>query len=169
MAKKMYFTNADTRAIFEDKCSFEDFSQLMVDVANGKKILNSEGVEQTVDTSNAKIREVMFAVLGIDENASKKELRRAIRRHKLDVFEVIENTVEKMIQTGWGANPFFEEFVEYKSAALGDTNEFYTEDNVILTVSELSGNHHNLFRQRLGEGSTFPVKTSWYGLNILAH
>jgi len=168
MAKKMYFTNADTRAIFEDKCSFGDFSQLMVDVANGKKILNSEGVEQTVDTSNAKIREVMFAVLGIDENASKKELRRAIRRHKLDVFEVIENTVEKMIQTGWGANPFFEEFVEYKSAALGDTNEFYTEDNVILTVSELAGNHHNLFRQRLGEGSTFAVKTSWYGLKIYA-
>ena len=50
--------------------------------------------------------------------------------------------------------------------ALGDTNEFYVPDESILTVSEVSGNHHDLFRQRLGEGRTFAVKTSWYGVKF---
>lgn len=143
MANKMYFTNADTRAIFEEKCPFEDFSQLMVDVASNKKIYNSEGAEQSVEKSNDKIREIMFEVLGVDKNASKRDIHRAMRRHKVDVFEVTENVIEDMLKSGWGENPFFNEFVERKSAAAGDTNEFYTEDNVILTVSELAGNHHN--------------------------
>ena len=140
----------------------------MLDVAKGKKILNSEGVEQSTEVSNKKIREVMFQVLGIDENASRRDIHRAIRRHKIDVFEVTENIIEDMLHSGWGDNPFFNEFVEYKSAAFGETNEFYAEDRVILTVSELAGNHHNLFRQRLGEGQTYSVKTSWYGLKIYA-
>ena len=48
----------------------------------------------------------------------------------------------------------------------GDTNEFYVPDDSILTVSELSGNHHDIVRQRLAEGSTFRVKTSWYGVKF---
>ena len=50
----------------------------------------------------------------------------------------------------------------------GDTNEFYVPDEVILTVSELSGNHHDIIRQRLAEGQTFSVRTSWYGIKIYA-
>lgn len=93
-------------------------------------------------------------------------IRKAFRRHKTDVFEVIEETVENLLVSGWGTNPFFNEFVEIKNMADGDTNEFYVTDDVILTVSELSGNHHNLLRQRLTEGETFRVKTSWYGVKI---
>ena len=164
---KMIFSNADTRAVFENvNGGILAFSDLMTDVAKGKEIFNAEGEVVSKEKANKKIREVMFSVLGLDENADRREIRRAIRRHKVDVYEVIENTIQDMLVSGWGANPYFNEFVELKSAALGDTNEFYTEDNVILTVSELSGNHHNLFRQRLGEGSTFQVKTSWYGLNF---
>lgn len=141
---KLNFSNANTAAIFENgTCTFEAFSELMKDVACGKKVYNSEGSEVSKDAANKKIREMMFQVLGIDETANKKQIRQAIRRHKVDVFEVIENTIEDMLVSGWGENPFFNEFVEIKSAALGDTNEFYTEDKVILTVSELSGNHHN--------------------------
>lgn len=166
---KMNFTNSNVAAIFErDNCTFEAFTDLMTDVASGKKVYNKEGAEVSTEDANKKIREMMFEVLGVDENSSKKEIRQAIRRHKVDVFEIIENTIENMIETGWGENPFFNEFVEVKSGNAGDANEFYAEDNVILTVSELAGNHHNLFRQRLGEGQTFPVKTSWYGIKIYA-
>ena len=164
---KMIFSNADTRAVFDNlNGGHLAFSDLMTDVAKGKEIYNAEGAVVSKEDANKKIREVMFSVLGIDETANKREIRRAIRRHKVDVYEVIENTIENMVITGWGENPFFNEFVETKSAAIGDTNEFYTEDDVILTVSELAGNHHNLYRQRLGEGSTFSVKTSWYGLDF---
>lgn len=167
---KMIFSNADTRAIFDAiEGGHATFSDLMTDVAKGKTIYNREGNEVSKEDANNKIREVMFSVLGLEaDTKDRRAIRRAIRRHKIDVFEVIENTVQDMLVSGWGDNPFFNEFVETKSAAIGDTNEFYTEDNVILTVSELSGNHHNLIRQRLGEGQSFPVRTSWYGLKVYA-
>ena len=48
----MYFTNADTRAIFAEACPFEDFSQLMTDVASNKKIYNSLCNPQIIDGWN---------------------------------------------------------------------------------------------------------------------
>lgn len=156
--KKITFSNADTREVFaKENRDYEEFSKLMFDTAVGKQ-------EVSAEDANKKIREVMFEVLGVDENCSKKELRKAIRRHKVDVFEVIEETIETLLVSGWGNDPFFNEYVEIKSMAIGDTNEFYVPDESILTVAELSGNHHDLFRQRLGAGRTFSVKTSWYGV-----
>ena len=139
------FSNKDITAIFEnEKCSFEAFQELMTDVAFNHKIFNSEGTEVSKQAANEQLREKFAEVLGVDAGAKGKELRRAMRRHQLDLFEITEDVLENMIITGWGANPFFLEFVETKNGAIGEKNEFYTQDNVILTVSELSGNHHNL-------------------------
>lgn len=166
---KMIFSNASTQAIFDNsECGFDAFSDLMLDVAKKKQIFDANGNAVSTQDANKAIRTKMFEVLGIDETANRKEISRAIRRHKVDVFEVIEDTVESLLVTGWGENPFFEQFVEMKSLADGDANDFYTKDKVILTVSELAGNHHNLFRQRLGEGKHYSVKTSWYGIKIYA-
>ena len=134
--KVLAFSNNEVANIFE-AFSYDEFSQLMFDTARSEEKVSKE-------LANEKIREVMFQVLGVDASASRKVLRKAIRRHKIDVFEIIEETVEKLLVSGWGDNPFFNEFVEIKSLADGDTNEFYTPDEVILTVSELSGNHHDI-------------------------
>ena len=157
---RLSFSNDTVRNIFAET-DYIDFSRLMFDTARGEEKVSKE-------EANGKIREIMFNILGVDEKASRKTLRQAIRRHKNDIFEVIENTVEDLLVSGWGDNPFFNEFVEIRSAADGDTNSFYTEDEVILTVSELSGNHHDLIRQRLGEGKSFSVKTSWYGARFIS-
>ena len=157
---RINFTNESTRAVFaQDNCNYADFHQLMFDTAMGSEKVSKE-------EANKRIREVMFQVLGVDENCSRRDLRKAIRRHQIDVFEVIEELVPDLLISGWGDNPWFDEFVEIKSNALGDTNEFRAEDDVILTVSEVSGNHHDLIRQRLGEGTVTPIKTSWYGIKI---
>lgn len=158
--KKITFSNADTREVFAEK-DYNEFSKLMFDTALGKQEVSKED-------ANAKLREVFFSILGVDENCSKKELRKAIRRHRVDVFEVIEETIESLLVSGWGNDPFFNEYVEIRSMAIGDTNEFYVPDTSVITIAELSGNHHDLFRQRLGAGSTFSVKTSWYGAKIYA-
>lgn len=139
--------------------SYDEFSQLMFDTGMGQEKVSKED-------ANKKIREIMFQILGIDENSDRKTMRRAIRRHQVEIFEVIEETLENLLVSGWNDNPFFREFVEIKNLNDGDTNEFLVEDDVILTVSEVSGNHHDLIRQRLSEGETFRVKTSWYGIKI---
>lgn len=136
MAKIMAFTNQSTCDVFAVN-PYGEFSQLMFDTAKG-----IEKVEK--EDANQKIREIMFQVLGVNEGCDRKTLRKAIRRHKLDIYEVIEETVENLLVSGWGENPFFNDYVEIKSHNDGDTNEFYTKDEVILTVSELSGNHHDI-------------------------
>ena len=92
---KISFSNEKTQAIFNTDCTFAAFSDLMKDVALKKAIYDAEGNEVSADEANKKIRSIMFQVLGLDEDANRKELRRAIRRHKTDVFEVIEDTEEK--------------------------------------------------------------------------
>lgn len=138
---------------------YEDYRKLMFDTAQGTQ---SVGVQE----ANDKIREVQFSIMGLDKDAQPREIKRAFRRHKIDVYEVIEDVLDDLLVSGWGDNPFFREFVEEKYMNLGDTNEFYSESDVILTVSEISGGHHDLFRQRLGAGKTFSVKTSWYGVKV---
>lgn len=158
--------NDRINAIFsqDENKSLGAFTTLLNTVGAGKVCYDKNMSVVDNDTVNDRIRKVFYEVLEIPEGTKGKDLRKAIRRHKTDVFEVIEETLQNMVETGWGDNPFFNEWVERKSAAIGDTNEFYTEDNVILTVSELAGSHHNLYRQRLGAGKQFQVKTSWYGL-----
>lgn len=153
-------------AIFnqDENKSFESFKSLLTDVGAGKVCYNADNVAVSKEKANDAIRKTMYEVLEIPEGTKGRDLRRAIRRHQLDIYEIIEETLLDMVITGWGNDPFFDAFVERKSLALGDTNEFYTKDNVILTVSELAGGHHNIFRQKLGSGKTFQVKTSWYGI-----
>lgn len=142
--RKINFSNESTRRVFEVR-NYDEFYNLMFHA--------SLGDEEFVSKKEAdnKIREVFNEVLGFtnEQKPNRKELRRAIRRHKVDIFEVIEEVVPNLLQTGWQDNPFFEQFVEYKSANLGDTNIFYVADESVLTVSELSGGHHDLNTDRV--------------------
>lgn len=156
----LVFSDQNVRNIFSsENCSYNDFSNLMFDTAQGKE-------KVTKEAANKRIREINFSILGVDPDCSKKELRRAIRRNKVAIYELLEDTVDSLLQTGWTENPFFEEFVEVRNIGEGDENEFYVQDDTILTVADLSGGHHDIVRQKLGVGDTYRVKTSWYGLKI---
>lgn len=158
---RINFTNMSTREVFENK-SFAEFTQLMYETARGGEI--SDGL--TAKQANDRIREIHFEILGLSNDAKPKDVRRAIRRHKLDIYEVHEDVIQDLLKTGWGDNPFFNEFVEIRNLEDGDTNEFYVADDVILTVAKFSGNHHDLFRQRLGGGQPFTIPTAWYGVKF---
>lgn len=169
MAKKFSFTNDNTAKVFEStECGFEGYYDLMSDLAQGKACYNKEGKEVSKEKANEELRKVMFKVLGVEEGTKGQKLMQAFRRHKLDVFEVTETILEDMLKTGWGDNPFFNEFVEIKNADDDETNEFYSETSATLTVAEVSGGHHNIFRQRLPEGKVFTVPTSWWACKIYA-
>ena len=160
MANFMRFDHTVRSAFNDDAAQFANFQQLLIDTA--KKQVK----EYSAQEANAKIVEKFRAALGIDTNDRAPQVRRAIRANQALVFTIIEETVEEMIITGWMNNPFFMEYVETKNLALGDTNDFYVGDDSILSVSKVSGNHHNMIRQRLGAGRHFAVTTEWFGLKI---
>ena len=140
-----------------------EFKQLKIDAANDTL------AEGTQKDASAKIREAMYAVMEIPEAEyadgkipSKKIIKRAYKRHQLDVFEVIEDIVEDKLVTGWQESPFFTQFVEMKNLALGDKNEFWSDKTTYLTVNKMSGNHHDVSVQKFKEGEATSIPVSTY-------
>ena len=159
MNKFMNFA-ANVQTVFNnDANDFMAFSQLLTDVALGRQAVSKE-------EANAKIVEVFQGVLGIDKNSRPGDVRRALRRNQALVFDIIEETVQNLLVTGWGNDPFFQKYVDQRNLALGDKNEFYSEDDSILSVMKVSGNHHDIIRQRLGAGTVQSISTYWCAVNF---
>ena len=159
---KLMNFDAKVREVFEnDESKLNAFTKLMLDAANGSY---EDGI--TPKEANKKIVEKFMQVIGCDERSTKAEIRKAIKRNQQVLFDLIEEVVPNLLQTGWQENPFFNEFVETKNIDIGDMNVFYTEDETLLTVSKVSGNHWDIDRQRLGKGHSFSVETSWYGIGV---
>lgn len=71
------------------------------------------------------------------------------------------------MNSGWNtANARFMEYVEERNIAEGDANEFFVEDDSLLTVSKYSGNHHNIVRQAVKPGKAFSIDTSFYSVKV---
>ena len=162
MNKLMKF-DANVREVFNnDENMLFNFNKLMMDVANGNEL--EAGI--TMKEASDKIVSVFKQVIGVDEHSTKAEIRKAIRRNQQVLFDLIEEFVPNLLRTGWQDNPFFNEFVETRNTDIGDQTIFYTEDETILSVSKVSGNHWDIDRQRLGKGASFSVETSWYGIAV---
>lgn len=162
MSKFMQF-DVNVKNVFNnDENDYTAFNQLMLDYNHDAL----EGV--TAKEANKKIVEIFSNIIGCDEKSTKAEIRRGIRRNQAVLFDLIEVVIDDALVSGWEENPFFREFVEVKNLALHDKNEFYVPDNSVLSVMKVSGNHHDIIRQRLGAGKTFSVETSWYAVKVYA-
>lgn len=162
MNKKVFMDKSIDTIFSKMGYEYEDMNALMRDSAMHRL----EGVSAA--EADAKIRELMFNLLELTPETveNKKMYRRAMARNKDKFFEVIEDTVEDCLIQGWNEDPFFMDYVDVNNMAVGDRNEFYVEDEVLLTVSKVAGDHHDFSLQRLGEGSTFSVKTATYGAAV---
>lgn len=159
---KLMNFDAHVRNVFEnDEEKLFGFQKLMMDLANNTL---EDGI--TAKAANDKIVAKFLAVIGCDEKSTKAEVRKAIRKNQQVLFELIEEIVPALLRTGWQDNPFFNEYVETRNIDIGDKAMFYTEDDTILSVSKVSGNHWDIDRQRLGKGASFGVETSWYGIAV---
>jgi hypothetical protein len=102
---------------------------------------------------NNTLRKAFVDILGTDKPNYKQ-----FRRHKIEIFEVMEEVLSQTITEGF-ANPFFEQFVERRDVNLGDSNEFYVEDRTVLSVARHAGNHWDMRRQKLNIGESVTVPT----------
>ena len=65
---------------------YNDYRKLMFETAKGIQSVSKK-------EANDKIREIQFSILGLDANPSVRDIKKAIRRHRIDVYEVIEETL----------------------------------------------------------------------------
>lgn len=144
----------------------ESVKNLMFDYGVGKEIID-DGVKISSDDVNEKIRTACFNLLGLNEKSSPRDVTRALKKDAaLELFAIIEEILDKKIETGFNENEFFNEFVETRNIADGDDVEFVVDEDVVLNVAKVSGSNHDLIMQKLPEGTPFTVPTSVYGIKV---
>src|SRR5690606_5271046 len=127
----------------------KELAQVCVEyVRNPQQVLNfSEGKD--FDTQ---LREKFYAVLEVDK-VNRKTMRNTHNRET--VFEILTEVISEGFLRGVEEDEFFMQFADIRNIDRGDLNEFYLEDDAILTVSQHSGNHWNIRRQKMEGGTRF--------------
>lgn len=142
---------------------------LLFDSACGKEIYD-ESTDRVVSKAevNEAIAKICFEATGLTKNSSTKQIKRALKSDKaVELFEVIEEAIEKKVATGLKESEFFNQFVDVKNIGEGDRNDFWVEDNdIILNVAKVSGGNHDLLMQKLGAGQSYSVPMSTYGIKV---
>lgn len=141
---------------------------LMFDVAGKKTIYDAES-DRVVTASEANDAIVKFCreKLGLTERSTARDITRALKRPEaLELFEVIEEIADLEVATGWQDDEFFNEYVEQVNLKDGDANEFWTDDDIILTVTRVAGDSHDLLTQKLGSGESTSIPTSVYAIKV---
>ena len=141
---------------------------LMFDLGEGRDIYDAEtGRNISKAEANEVIKKACYDFLGLTKDSTDKQIKRALKSDKgTQFFEVIEEIVDVEIAHGLSENEFFNTYVETKNMKDGDRNEFWVDDEVLLTVGKTAGDHHDLSIQRLGEGQSYHVDTDVYGIKV---
>jgi hypothetical protein len=107
------------------------------------------------------IRGKFFEIMGTEKPTMKD-----IRRHKVEIFEIMEEVLTETYLKGVNEDEFFMRFADIRNIALGDSQEFFMEDDGVVIVSEHAGNHWGITRQKMEGGASFGVKTKSYSAGI---
>lgn len=107
------------------------------------------------------VRNAFYEILGDD-----KLTYQNWRRHKVEIFEIIEEVLRTNLPDAWNLSPFYNEVVEVRNGALGQKNEFIVEDHSTLIVSRFSGNHWDTDRQKLIGNRAFSLDTEWFYIRV---
>lgn len=169
----MYKFSTDHLArIFADEDKYDNFKRLTYDLNHGNEIYeyDDNGNQRKVSNkeANKAVRKILMEVCCLDEEDLKSEKRRkrAIDVHHNEVFELIESDIDFKVDTAFHESEWFNDFVENRNIALGDSEEFWTHQNVMLAIAEISGDTHDLTFQNLPEGTPHRVHTKKYGVKI---
>lgn len=158
-----------TMAVFTaNDTDYESISNLMQDVALGREIYDSEtGRTISKAEANAKILDFSRQIMGITDITDKKAVRRAVRDHSREWFDIIEDTISLVIDTGFKQSDFFNELVDRKVIKFGDRQDFVIEDeDALFSIAKAGTSHHHHILQRLAGRRSIPVATELYVVKI---
>lgn len=146
----MNFSTQHLRNVFADENKYENFRKLCSDLNHGRKIFeyDEDGVSHEISKheANKAIRKILMEVCELNEDTvkSNKLRKRMLKAHANEIFELIEEDIDFKVETGFRDSEWFNEFVEMRNVKLGDSEEFWTKEKIILEIAEISGDHHDL-------------------------
>lgn len=175
MARRMFYELSEhVQGVFTNLCAdgvtpeenYEGFRKLTYDLNHNVEMFDEDGNRISKKEAEDAVRKFVFAIMGLNEKSSKRDRHRAMKKHGTELFEVMEEEIDLKVETGFQESEFFNNYVETRNLARGDRQEFWTEDNVILSVAKIAGDHHDFTLQRLGSGESYTITTSVYGIAV---
>ena len=136
----------------------KDIIKLAVDLAKGR-VENYSAQE-----SNETLRNAFAELLEFSTEGNGKIDRKTFRKHKVEIFEILEEIINETLHEGLGNQ--FDGFAEYRNLAWGDENLFKTPANNIFRVAMVSDGNSNIRRQRLRDGQEFSVSLDTYAIKV---
>lgn len=129
----------------------------------------ARGIVQNFSTEQANdaLREAFAKLMefSIEDSKGRVEIsRKTMRKHKVEIFEILEEIVNETLQEGLKSQ--FDGFAEYRNLAWGDENLFKVPAKNIFRVSLVSDGNGNIRRQRLRDGQEFAVSLDTYAIKI---
>lgn len=117
----------------------------------------------SADESNEVLRKAL-----IDANGGSDKLTyRSMRDGQANgLFTIIEEILTNTVVEGLTGNEFFNQMVEFRNIALGDTNLFLIEDSTLFRVDEIAEGHQGVRRQRIEGLSEIAIPTRLYACKI---
>jgi hypothetical protein len=135
----------------------------------------NEIVRLAIDTYKGKIdgnfsktegsKALIDALIEANGGSSKIDIK-SLRRNKAEIFEIIEEVIPTLVQEGLQGDEFYQNFVDERRLAVGDTNDFIVEPNSTLVVSKIANGVATPRRQRIGEKSKISVDTYAHAVRI---
>jgi len=141
----LLFANLNDRVqgIFGSEENYEGFKNLRQDLREGVKMFDAEGNEITKKQAENTILTYARQILGLGENPTKRDINRALKKYGNELFEVIEDEIDLAVEEGFKADEWFDKYVDNKNLKRGDRNEFWTDEDVLLSVVKVAGDHHD--------------------------
>ena len=136
-----------------------ELRQLAIDVYNGVDVKFENG-----ETGEDMIRNAINKAFGNINLNDANAVKRAIAYGKVD-FEIINELIDTAINLSAEENSELWNFVDFKSGALGDKNEFYVEGNDLLRVDVVTRGTQGVRRQRM-LSKKFSVETATKAIKI---
>ncbi len=147
--------------------NYEGFKKLTYELNhNPNNIFDEEGNRIPKKDAENAVRKFVYAIMGLKENSSKRDRHRAMKKHGQELFEILEDEIDIKVETGFKESEFFNNYVDSRNIAEGDSQEFWTNDNIVLSVVRVAGDHHDFTLQRLGSGESYTVAISTYGIAV---
>lgn len=160
--------NEHTMAVFSAmNTNYDEMNNLMQDLALGREIYDAESDRKISKAeANAKILDFSRQILGITDIKDATEVRRAWRDNGRQWFDIIEDTVNVAVTVGLQENDWFNELVESKTIGYHDRQDFYVENDAILSVAKAGTSHHDHVLQRLGAGQPISIPTELHVVKV---
>ena len=162
---RLNFSERVNSVFAEMDTNYDEMNTLMQDVVLGREIFDDGRVVSKAE-ANARILDFSRKVLGITDANDRKEVRRALRDNGREWLDIIEDTVTVAIEAGFTASMWFDNLVETKTIAYGDRQDFYVENDSILSVAKAGTSHHDHIMQRIGAGQPITIPTALYVVKV---